>query len=107
MINKHGTVTGRWPSKPAIQNIPIRTEEGHKMKETLQHVAWTGGSSPRPVMELSEAEWEYAKKLYVDDLDTWRSFWQEDTVPVDIRNIFWGRARHDAHATFRARKNSY
>ena len=69
----------------------------------IEHVAWTGGSSPRLTVDVSHDEWEYIKKLYAEDLDTWRSFWQEDVVPLDVKDIFWNRARYDAHATFRAR----
>ncbi len=67
------------------------------------HVAWTGGSRPLEPALVSQDEWDYAKKLFIEQMDEWRAYWREEFVPVGVRNTFWGRARYDAHATYRAR----
>lgn len=63
-------------------------------------IAWTGGSAPRPLAEISRGEFALAWRLYCEQLNTWAAFWQT-AVPHDVRETFWNRARGDAHATVR------
>lgn len=66
-----------------------------------EHVAWMGGSSPRPGLEvIGTPEGDYVVKLYWDQIDIWVAFWEE-RCPAEQREIFFGRARYDAHATYR------
>lgn len=67
---------------------------------TPQHKAWTGGSAPRPLPEVSRDERRYISHLFREQCETFRAFWGD--LPGDVRRIFWNRARYDAHATFRA-----
>ncbi len=95
--------TGRAPINPDIQNIPIHTEEGDKMRAVLEHIAWTGGTSPRPFRYVSVAEEMYTFELFWDQCNDFRGYWG-DGPDSDVASIFWGRARYDAHATFLERK---
>ncbi len=67
-----------------------------------EHTAWTGGSSPKPYAETSTVEQIYTVKLFMADCRLWLDYWREERVPLDVKDIFWNRARGDAHATFRA-----
>ena len=71
------------------------------MMQHLEHVAWTGGSRPASIRDISVAEYAYAMELYFEDCLVWSEYWEEDT-PWQIRQLFWHRARSDAHATYRA-----
>ena len=61
--------------------------------------AWTGGSPPRPLASISLAELFDVGLLYAEQCQVYREAWGD--VPEDVARIFWGRARHDAHATHR------
>lgn len=63
------------------------------------HKAWTGGSQPRPINEISEEECFYAMKLFHQQMEAWRSFWG-DEPSEGTQRLFFNRARGDAHATF-------
>ena len=67
---------------------------------TPQHRAWTGGSPPPPWPDTPDAQRRYAVRLYRDQCREWRAFWG-DSPDADTARIFWGRAIHDAHATYR------
>lgn len=70
-----------------------------------EHVAWMGGSSPRPYPQVAGTpEGAYVIKLFEADLKIWEDHWQ-DKAPSEVRNLFWGRARHDAHASYREVKS--
>ncbi len=61
-----------------------------------------GGSRPRPYPEVAgEPEGAYVAQLYAADLKLWEEFWRE-VAPWEVRKTLWGRARYDAHATYRA-----
>jgi len=62
--------------------------------------AWTGGSRPRPLLELSMGERRYVTRLFREQMSAWSGF-SLDPVPMTIARVFWKRARYDAHATYR------
>lgn len=63
-------------------------------------IAWMGGSSPKPILECSHDEVRLVAEIFAEQVETYSEFWK---VPPDddTISIFWNRARHDAHATFR------
>jgi hypothetical protein len=63
--------------------------------------AWTGGDSPRPLDEVTDAELDFCQLLYLEQCEDWMAYWREP-LPSEQGQIFWHRARGDAHATFRA-----
>ncbi len=66
-----------------------------------KHVTWMGGSVPRPYPEVAGSpEGAYVARLFQDEVNVWESHWG-DKCAVDMRKVFWGRARYDAHATYR------
>lgn len=65
-----------------------------------ERTAWTGGSSPRPWVYLSEGEKELVGEMYDEMVLDWQ-YYRGDQPPLDVLNTFWGRARYDAHATYR------
>jgi hypothetical protein len=67
-----------------------------------EHVAWTGGTSPRPIHEIGVGEYLYAMELYFEDVDIWEDYWSPEVAGKGLRELFWNRARADAHATYRA-----
>ena len=70
----------------------------------IDPIAWTGGTPPRPWGLVARTpEGRYAEKLYREQVKVWLDHWGEVVLPRDVHAIFWGRARHDAHATFRER----
>lgn len=71
----------------------------------MEHRAWTGGDGPRPLRECSAEERAYARKLYRAECRVWCDFWGRDGYELDVARVFWNRARHDAHATFRPRSS--
>jgi hypothetical protein len=62
--------------------------------------AWTGGSGPKPLAELAEAERRLVSRVFRRDMLEWAAHWGR-AVPLDVARTFWGRARYDAHATLR------
>ena len=66
----------------------------------MEHIAWTGGTSPRSFHEVSEAEYQYVLELFWNDCNLWRDYWKGE-LTSEVLDTFWGRARYDAHATFR------
>lgn len=65
------------------------------------HVAWMGGSRPGDWLSISDDERAYTIHLYCDQADIWLRFWKTQILPQEQHEIFWNRARGDAHATFR------
>lgn len=65
-----------------------------------EHRVWTGGSDPASIHDISVAEYAYAMELYFEDCGIWSECWKQE-MPADIREVFWRRARDDAHATYR------
>lgn len=68
--------------------------------QIIEHIAWTGGSSPRPMQEIGVEEYAYAMELFFEDVRIWEDYWNEP-INKGANEIFWNRARGDAHATFR------
>ena len=68
-------------------------------KESI--TAWMGGSRPKPIEECSSDEIELVFALFREQYETWHDYWK-DPPSFDVARIFWNRARHDAHATFRS-----
>lgn len=66
----------------------------------VRRVAWTGGSPPRGIKDISAEEKLLIAEMYHEQIKHWVSFWG-DQPPREVLRIFWGRARHDAHATCR------
>lgn len=64
-------------------------------------VAWTGGSRPAPFVGIHKLEAALAVALYKAQFAAYNAFWGKDPDEY-VRNIYWTRARFDAHATFRA-----
>ncbi len=63
--------------------------------------AWTGGSTPVPLSQVSAAERRTVTAFFREQLSDWASAWS-DCPPADVMRTFWRRARFDAHATHRA-----
>ena len=78
----------------------IKIDPRHFLPAPIEHVTWMGGSPPRPFPEISVEEYQYAMEIYFDDVRIWEDYWSE-RVSRDLADLFWNRARHDAHATFR------
>lgn len=70
------------------------------MANEIDRIAWTGGSRPKPWGDISPEEKRFVGTLFNEQRKLWEDFWKEK-LPRDLRNLFWGRARYDAHATFR------
>jgi len=62
--------------------------------------AWTGGSAPAGLLEISREERELVSYLFQEQMTTWNQGWG-GWPDKDTRRIFWNRARYDAHSTFR------
>ncbi len=80
------------------------SERGYyAMTTNLEHVTWMGGSSPLPVIEISVEEYAYAMELYFEQREEYRAYWKDHgrQHEQDYAEMFWNRARHDAHATYR------
>lgn len=58
-----GTVTGRFPKGPALQNIPVRTETARALREAFL------GNSTSTCEALDEREAKINGALPTDDLD--------------------------------------
>lgn len=79
-----------------------------------QTVAWTGGSRPRPLAEVSPEERAKVRALWREQCGLYVGAWgnllpPSPTCPVsgkrvdrlDMARLFWRHARYDAHATYR------
>ena len=69
---------------------------------TMPRIAWTGGSNPRPWPDTSPLEREIVLDRYTEQAREWLGYWGEVELPNDQHEIFWKRARYDAHATLRS-----
>ena len=75
------------------------------MADHPEHTAWTGGSSPLTFNLVAlTPEGDYVLQLYREQVALWSDYWG-DTPPADVLDTFWGRARYDAHATYRDSNN--
>ena len=71
----------------------------------IQVRAWTGGSGPRRMLEISKEERRLRSILFRDQMKTIFEYWGDyrglnDSV-LDMARIQYNRARYDAHATYR------
>lgn len=64
-------------------------------------VAWTGGSEPADIHSVSGLESNLAHRLYDMQLAAFAAFWGKG-ADQGTRELYWRRARFDAHATVRA-----
>lgn len=67
----------------------------------LAWIAWTGGSEPLPFHAVSSLEARLVNALMDAQVAAFRAFWGKEPG-TDVREIYWRRARYDAHATVRA-----
>ena len=75
------------------------------MNVNVQVIAWTGGSRPRRMLEISKEERRLRSILFRDQMKTIFEYWGDyrglnDSV-LDMARIQYNRARYDAHATYR------
>lgn len=70
------------------------------MKSNLHIICWMGGSRPRKSSQIDLIESATRKFLFREQVQTWRNYWG-DSPDWDTLRLFFGRARHDAHATLR------
>lgn len=70
------------------------------LRHGFESKAWTGGSDPRPLSEITGFEREYVSALFAEQVTEWVECWG-DLPKMDTVRLFWDRARHDAHATCR------
>lgn len=66
----------------------------------LPVIAWTGGSRPAKPSEVGQMQAGLQKYLFSEQVVTFLRYWG-DSPNWDTLRIFYGRARYDAHATFR------
>lgn len=79
----------------------VHAEQARQLARRDKRHAWTGGTSPLAWHLVSECERCLVVLFYVEQVDTWQDYWHE--VPsAGLQNLFWQRARGDAHATVRA-----
>ncbi len=67
----------------------------------MEHITWTGGTKPGKYSGITNIEQAYVLELFQAECNIWSNHWKTTVIPPDTRAIFWNRARHDAHATFR------
>lgn len=64
-------------------------------------IAWTGGTPPRPIADIHNQERTLVSALFRNQILDFRAYWGE-LPDRDTTRIYWNRARHDAHATYRS-----
>ena len=71
----------------------------------VQVRAWTGGSGPRRMLEISKEERLLRSKLFRDQMKTVFEYWGDyrglNESALNMARIQYNRARYDAHATYR------
>ena len=102
------TKTWLWPDRVIGKRESRELREEHNALvnhlyglHPMQSIAWTGGSGPTAPSGITTMEAAYAKALFRSQCNTFRHYWRTRVIPYDTMRIFWGRARGDAHATFR------
>jgi len=95
MVKKHMTSTDK-PGYVAAGRVGEALAAYNEAKE----IAWSGGSPPKPLKNVSPEERAAARKLYAGQTGEWQKAWG-DKPPKDVKRTFVSRARHDAHATHR------
>lgn len=65
----------------------------------MNRTAWTGGSTPAPLSAITPTERAMVTAYFREQAREYLNFWGD--FPPDVRRIFWGRARYDAHANMR------
>lgn len=70
----------------------------------FRSLAWTGGESPRKPSVTPVWERAYARALFRQQVNQWRSYWADSPDFYTLRT-FYRRARADAFATFRDSQN--
>ncbi len=68
-------------------------------------IAWTGGTRPAPLAQLSRDERPMVRLIFRTAMNTVWGYWGDyrgiDRSVLDQARTQWKRARYDAHATFR------
>jgi hypothetical protein len=78
--------------------LPHYTQRGPNWGRGI--VVWIGGSRPAPLSTIGAIERSTCSSLFRQQCETFSDYW--GTAPdLDTCRIFWRRARHDAHATWR------
>jgi hypothetical protein len=85
---------------PATEREAMQACETARRLFRNRRRAWTGGTRPAPLARIDAIERALVQLFYVEQIDTWQDYWHE-TPPADVIEIFWNRARGDAHATLR------
>jgi hypothetical protein len=80
------------------RRVPHHSERGANWGAGI--LAWMGGSRPAKLSRIGMLERSTVSNLFREQFDTFRDYW--GTAPdADTARLFWNRARHDAHATWR------
>lgn len=77
----------------------MKTQSEMQARPVIQ---WMGGTPPRAPSEISPAEAGMQKFLFLEQVTVFRRYWG-DSPDWDTLRIFYNRARHDAHASWRDR----
>lgn len=71
----------------------------------MKIIAWTGGSRPNPLSDISRNERAIVRAIFRDSMSEVFSYWGDyrglNDSELDMARIQWKRARYNAHATFR------
>ncbi len=78
-------------------NLTLKTQSGAEYKR----VAWMGGSTPPPDLHKNCRDYrDLVTLFYEEQVSDFSDYWG-DMPDKDTKNIFMGRARGDAWATYR------
>ena len=70
------------------------------------HIAWTGGSRPLKLLEVSKQQRTYRSTLFRAAMDEVRRYWGDSrglhNSVLESARTHYNHARYDAHATFRS-----
>jgi len=75
-------------------------EQVARLPVQIPRHAWTGGSAPDPLRSITRRELGLVRAEFRTQARQFADFWGR--LPLAEARIFWGRARHDVHASIRA-----
>ena len=79
----------------------LKTQSGAEYKRR----AWMGGSTPSPDLHKTSQDYRDLVTLFYEEMvSDFEEYWKE-MPDKDTKNIFMGRARGDAFATYRENNN--
>lgn len=71
----------------------------------LKYIAWTGGSKPGKLREITKTERQLRSAIFHENMQFVYQFWQDyrglNNTVLESARIHYNRARYDAHATIR------